>query len=101
MKAFALISPFQMLQITMSPFWWMFLWYNHSLALKIHLLRYPAGLLSFTPPFLSSIEPLIVLTTIKSTNINALVTQMEFLFYPSSWSQMASFTQLPNYFSKT
>jgi hypothetical protein len=46
-----------------------------------------------------SIEPLIVPTTIKSTNINALVTPMEFPLYPLLWSLMDSFTQLPSYFS--
>ena len=80
--------------------WPMFLWFYHSLALKIHLLRYPASPLISTLPSLFSIEPLIVLTTINSTNINVLVTLMEFPFYPLLWSLMVSFTQLPSYFSK-
>jgi hypothetical protein len=67
---------------------------------KILLLRYPASPLISTLPSLFSIEPLIVLTTINSTNINALVTLMQFPFYPLLWSLMVSFTQLPSYFSK-
>ena len=56
---------------------------------KILLHRYPASPLISTLPSLFSIEPLIVLTTIKSTNINTLVIPMEFPFYPLLWSLMA------------
>jgi hypothetical protein len=72
--------------------------YNASLLVDNSVVQSFPG--SKNPSTLFSIELLIVLTTIKSTNINALVTPTEFPFYPLLWSLMISFTQLPTYFSK-
>ena len=62
---------------------------------KTPLLRFHTSLRIFIPHSPLHIEPLIVLTTTKSININAFVTTMEFHFYLSSWDLTAvSYTHL-------